>query len=321
MRVVVTGASGFVGTHLVRGLAEAYPEARVVAADRDPETPAIAAFWAPIRSQIETASLDVADRHSVNALMEKAEPTHVVHAAALTPTPEEENDDPARIVAVNVGGTLAVMDAATRRPSIRRVVTVSSGAVYGRDQSFAQAISEDTPPMPHMLYGITKVASESITVRLGELRGVSAASVRLASVYGSMERATSTRHRTSVVHRLAHAHGPMTVSAHDIVRDWVHADDVAIAVGRLLTDEPLQWNLFHIGGGEPVGWRRIVGIFQSAGRPISWASADERADIRVLAEDARPVFSIARIAAQTGFIPRSIEDGISAMIRPEKVSA
>ena len=110
------------------------------------------------------------------------------------------------------------------------------------------------------------------------LRGVSTASVRLASVYGEMERPTrpATARASSIACSLD---GPVTVSGEDIVRDWVHADDVALAVARLLTDEPYRLQLFHIGGGEPVGWRRIVDVFRRSGWPIASAPTSDAADI------------------------------------------
>lgn len=321
MRILVTGAAGFVGGHIARGLAQAYPDARLIAADLSAPPQDILACWHPYGGRITTCLLDVADRGAVEDCMVGAEPTHVVHAAAVTPTAEQERDAPGRIIEVNIGGTLAVLDTAMRMPGIRRIVTVSSGAVFGRFQTLAEPVDEDAPAVPDMLYGITKLASEGITSRLGALRGISTASIRLGSVYGDLERTTTTRHRTSLVHRLANATGPLVVSSRDIVRDWVHADDVAAAVAGLLADRPLRWNLYHVGGGEGVGWRRIVEIFRRAGRPVAWSGVGMPADIEVGEQDARPVFCIDRIRAETAFRPRSIEAGVMGLIEQTKASA
>jgi nucleoside-diphosphate-sugar epimerase len=265
--------------------------------------------------------LDVTDRREIDRVMAKGTPSHVVHAAALTPTIEEENAEPDEIIGVNIGGTTAIVDAATRLPGIHRIVFMSSGAVYASHQRLPEKVDEVVPPTPDMLYGIAKLAGEGVTSRLGDLRGVSTVSVRLASVYGEMERATSSRHRTSLIHRLATSDRAVTVSSDDIIRDWVHADDVALAVAGLLADGPLRWRLFHVGGGEPVGWRRIVDIFKRADWPLSYITEPDAADIRVGAEDTRPIFSIARITAQTGYKPRSIEDGLAGLIEQGKASA
>jgi nucleoside-diphosphate-sugar epimerase len=314
MRILVTGAAGFVGSHLVRGLTQAYPRACLIAADLAAAPVAPDGGAQPDPGQITICRLDVADRSAVEDCVTRVRPTHVVHAAAVTPTVAQERDTPGRIVDVNVGGTLAILDAATRSPDIRRIVTVSSAAVFGRGQALDEPVGEDAPAVPDMLYGITKLASEGITSRLGTLRGISTASVRLASVYGDLERMTHTRHRTSFIHRLAGASGPLTVSPRDVVRDWVHGDDVAAAIAGLLVERPLRWNLYHLGGGEAVGLRRIVEILQRAGRPVTWAGAGDEADIEVSALDVRPVLHIDRIRAETGLQPRPIERGITDLI-------
>jgi nucleoside-diphosphate-sugar epimerase len=258
--------------------------------------------------------LDVTDLNAIAAVFGSFAPTHVVHAAALTPSPQQETEEPARIVDVNVGGTTAVVDAATRLRDLRRLVVVSSGGVWGASQGLDGPLDEDIVPRPETLYGITKMAAEGIALRLGALRSASVVAVRLASVYGTMERPTGARQRISLVHRLVSHPGPVTASTADIVRDWIHADDVAAAVSSLLTTSVLRSNLYNIGSGEPVGWRRIVEAVRVAGRPVRWAEGDEPADVAATPADVRPVFSIARLIADTKFRPRSIEAGISDLL-------
>ncbi|WP_210483839.1 NAD-dependent epimerase/dehydratase family protein [Microvirga antarctica] len=320
MKILVTGACGFLGAHLIRGLAEAFPKARILATDMAPPGSDVLAYWGASSDRIEPTVLDVTDKVAVATVLERFQPTEIVHAAALTPTPEMESENPSAVVDVNIGGTLAIVDAGTRLRCLRRIVVVSSAAVLGPAASYDAPVGEDVILNPTMLYGVTKVAAEGIALRLGEIRDVSTIAVRLASVYGAMERQTATRHRTSLVHRLAMAQPETAVSPQEVVRDWVHADDVAIGIAALIKAPALEHRIYNIGGGEPVGWRRLVGIFRAHGRGLPWANGGT-AEIDVIASDARPVFSIERISGAVGFRPRSIEDGIAEVLANTQVRA
>jgi nucleoside-diphosphate-sugar epimerase len=312
MRLLITGAGGFLGAHLVRGIAAAMPRAQILATDAAmPPEPMVAAFWSPFAARIETTALDVTDAAAVRALVAAFVPDHVVHAAALTPTAEQEDADPARIMAVNIDGVLHIIDAATRVAVVRRVILISSSTVFGPGSGGLAA--EMSPACPATLYGVTKLAAEGIARRLGELRGISVVATRLAGVYGAMERATASRPRPSHIHRLAATASP-SVSTLDVVRDYVHADDVAGAIGKLLAAPALAHALYHVGGGEPVGWRRLVAAFRAAGRDSRDALPGEEPDISMEAGDARPVMSIARLQGELGFAPRSIEAGVMSLV-------
>jgi nucleoside-diphosphate-sugar epimerase len=321
MRVLVTGAGGFVGASAVRTLAEADPAVRIVAADAAAPDGAAAAHWAPVADRVETAALDVRDRAAVRALVEASAPTHVVHLAAVTPSPEEERADPLRVLDVNLGGAFNVLDAATSRPGVRRVPCFGSTAIFGGARSLPDPIEEETPAAPAVLYGMTKAALETIVPRFGQLRGVETACLRLAAVYGPLERPTGSRTsaRMSQIRRLVEAlaaRRPVSVHGPDALRDWTHGDDVAGAIAALVLANRMSHGVYNVSCGVPVGWHGVQAAFAARGLEIAQAPTAEAADVAMSAAEGRPPMSIARIADDAGWRPRypRFEDGLDATL-------
>ncbi len=155
------------------------------------------------------------------------------------------------------------------RPGSDASILVSSGAVLRPGPGPAAVPSTRTsPPVPDMLYGITKLAAEGIASRLGELRGVSVLTVRLASVYGAMER----RDR----HAPPHEPHPSPRDAR-MDRSPSRGEDIVAGLGAcrrrsdrgrasLLTRRALATADFSMSA-EASRWAggRIVEVFQGAG--------------------------------------------------------
>lgn len=302
MTVLVTGAAGFVGAHCVRVLARRAP---VIAADLAPPDAAVREFWSG-GCDVACETIDVADTAAVHRLIARTRPSHVVHAAALTPTPEEERTQCARIVAVNVGGAANVLQAAAATGGVLRVLAFSSGAIYGLGPDLPTPLAEAAAPAPGTLYATTKVAVEGIARRMGALAGLSTVAVRVASAYGRMERPTASRRRMSPVHLLAAALAggvSLRVAGPNVARDYVHADDVGAAVAALLFADRLGHDVYNISSGVATGWHELIEMFAARGLDMRWTEDAPAADIAAGAGDARPPLDIARLAADTGFRP------------------
>ncbi len=215
MTLLITGATGFVMSVLGRYWLDADPQARLVVLDSAPLDAAASRYFAPVKDRMQVLVADVTRPETWRDAVTGSEITHIVHGATITPLSrgtaaeakrEPEADNPARIIEVNVMGTVAVLDWARTLPKLKRVIYVSSGAVYkhhGPDRP-GEPLPEDGYVMPRRLYGISKLASELITERYGDLFGLSIASVRPSSVYGTMDRVTASRNFRHVPNRLAH---------------------------------------------------------------------------------------------------------------------
>jgi UDP-glucose 4-epimerase len=257
--------------------------------------------------------------------------THVVHGATVTPISrgtatqarvEPEADSPGRIIDVNVMGTVAMLDWARTQPRMQRFIYVSSGAVYlnhGPNRP-GEPLPEDGYVMPRRLYGISKLASELIADRYQALFGLSTASVRPSSVYGTMDRVTPSRSHRHVPNRIAQfaldGVRRVKVNTLDAVGDYVHSEDVARAIIGLLLAPQLRYASYNVAAGETA----------SIGEMVRWAAekvpgfgaevvSPSEADIlqdASLKDGMWGAYDISRIEAETGWKPRSTREALHA---------
>jgi len=215
LRILVTGASGFVGANLVEALRARNHEV--------------------IEFSLEKGG-DVTDTGLLERLMREQRIEAVWHGAAITAGAEREKREASRIVEVNTLATIRALEAAARA-GVRRFVYPSSTAVYGETAFLgAGSVGEDEPLRPLNLYGISKVAAEGAVLRLGPALGVEACAGRINAVFGPHERDTGLRDTLSPHLQMAAMarEGREAVLARGAERDWVYARDVAQAFVRML---------------------------------------------------------------------------------------
>jgi UDP-glucose 4-epimerase len=239
----------------------------------------------------------------------------VVHAAAVTPTPEFEARDPQRVVAANLLGTLEVLRYA-RQAGARRFVYVSSSGVYGETDP-ASPLRESHPVQRTTLYAMTKYAGEQV-VAANAGKGLEAASVRIAAPYGPMERPTGSRTVMSVIHalvRTAVAGETVRLAGADVARDWTHAADIAQAIRLLLEAPALAHPCYNVSSGVAIPLRCAADALARIAPPFSWQPAPPgEASIDGARASRRGPLDIARIRA-VGFAPRyGLDDGLKETI-------
>jgi UDP-glucose 4-epimerase len=333
MTLLVTGATGFVMSVLAHEWLESYPDERVIVLDAAVLDEAAQRYFAPYRDRIQVLTADITRPDTwVSSLTEPV--SHVVHGATVTPLSrgtaaearrEPEAENPRRIIDVNVMGTVALLDWVRSLPQPPRFIYVSSGAVYkheGPDRP-GEPLPEDGYVMPRRLYGISKLASELITERYGELFGLSTCSVRPSSVYGTMDRVTASRNYRHVPNRIAHmAVGGVKrvrVNTLSAVGDYIHVEDAARAIIALLRAPSLRYGTYNIAQG----------LTTTIGELIAWAaektpgfhaelSADADADIlqdATLRAGMWGAYDISRIFAETGWRPRPVREALHAYMQ------
>jgi nucleoside-diphosphate-sugar epimerase len=227
MRILLTGACGFVGMNLVAALRARSHEV--------------------IEFSLETGG-DVTDTPLLENLMRERRIEAVWHGAAITAGAQREKREASRILEVNTLATVRALEAAARA-GVRRFVYPSSSAVYGATAFEGEGpVREDEPPRPLNLYGISKLAAERAVLHLGPALGVEVATGRINAVFGPWERDTGLRDTLSPHLQMAGLarEGKEAVLARGAERDWIYAPDAADAFVRMLeapTLAPLAMNV------------------------------------------------------------------------------
>ena len=247
----MTGGSGFIGTAVTSALASAdHPVASI---DLAAPPRAAAAEW---------LGLDVRDVAALSEALARLAPAAVIHLAAL-PTVTAYGPEALEAQSVNVGGTVAVLEAC-RRAGVPRVVLASSAAIYG--DAGAEAIPEDRSPAPRSAYGASKVSAEAYAWAYARSTGLEVTVLRPATVFGPGQR-PSPEGAACAAFAAALARGRQATIFGDgeQTRDYVYVHDAAAAfVAAALS--PRSGRAYNVGTGERVSIRALYrGLADAAG--------------------------------------------------------
>ena len=293
--VVVTGATGFLGSHIALALAAAGAE--VVGAVRTPEKGA----WLERRG-VRLVAADLTDKASLTAAFRGA------HAIVSNAAMGGHDDDLAAYERVNCQGVRDLFDAA-REASVSRVVHISSTAVY-RTRLFAK-MTEDaegydpdkrrfnwSDATTNWRYTRTKTLSERIAWERARAHGIALTTLRPGPIYGSRDVKATAHLRASLLeHRLK------TVPTVGV--PWVHAGDVANAVVAALANPASEGKAYNIAGPAVSQYR-----FMRA-RRAALAAGGER--VAFLLPVPLPVwvrYDTSAAERDLGFTSRPLEEGV-----------
>jgi UDP-glucuronate decarboxylase len=242
MRVLVTGAAGFIGSHVTRRIVE--DGHAVWAAIRPSES---ADRLAHVRERLTVVELDLRDASAMQNLVFAARPDCAIHLAWYTV--------PGRYWTANQNLDCVTMTLALARAlaaaGCSRLVAAGSCAEYDWDYGY---LSEDTTPLkPRGLYGVCKNAVREILQVFCMQAGIQFAWTRFFYLYGP----TEAKERLVPHVILALLKGERaSCSNGERIRDFLHVDDVASAVWAVSRSD--LSGPVNIGSGEPVKIRTIV---------------------------------------------------------------
>lgn len=242
MKVLLTGACGFIGSHVLDRLLAANHEVLGVDALEPRVHPTgVKPPWWPDRVELVVTTVDKVPYWAL------AEADVVIHLAAQVGVADSMTD-PARYVEQNSLQTTVLLNdlrTALARGNLRRLIVASSMSVYGAG---GMLVREDAPCVPASVYGLTKYDQERLCLLWGAQHRVETVALRFFNVYGPRQALTNPY--TGVLANFAQAllagQAPIVFEDGGQTRDFVYVSDVADAVVRVATMEAPIFGAYNV---------------------------------------------------------------------------
>lgn len=308
MNVLVTGAAGFIGSHLCQRLvAEGN---RVIGLDNlDP-------FYDPAIKRRNLKELrdskrftfvegDIRDVSCVEGVIKQGQTDCVVHLAARAGV-RPSIEDPVRYADVNVNGTAVVLEAA-RKYGIQKFIFASSSSVYGNNPRvpFSETDPVDNPISP---YAATKKAGELLCHTYSHLYDMDITCLRFFTVYGPRQRPDLAIHKFT---RLIEAGKPIPVYGDgSMERDFTYIDDILDGVMAAI-DKCRGYAIYNLGESRPVRLDVLIGEIEKA---LGKKAVQNRLPMQP-GDVSRTCADMTRAARELGYQPKTeLRDGLARFV-------
>jgi UDP-glucose 4-epimerase len=252
---LVTGGSGFIGSHLVDSLLAQGRRVRVLdnfAVGRRSNLKQHEG-----NARLEVIEADVADMSAVDAACAGIERVfHLAARADIVPSIQQ----PQEYFRANVDGTFAVLEAA-RRHGVKRLVYTASSSCYGIPQKYPTP--ESSPPDARYPYALTKYLGEQLALHWAQVYKLPIVSIRLFNVYGPRARTSGTYGAVFGVFlaQLLNKQPLTIVGDGEQTRDFTFVSDVVNAF--LTVADSTKTGAYNVGSGKPVSVNELVRLLGS----------------------------------------------------------
>ena len=252
MKLLVTGGSGFIGSHLLQLLVQ----------DADIETVVLdnlsSGSYSHVPGSIRLVEGDICDKN-IDELFAAEHFDAVIHLAAQTMVPyslEHPDED----CNTNLMGIINILECC-RKHGVKSVVFSSSAAIYGDNLNVP--LKESERPLPTSFYGLTKMASEHYLRLYHDLYGINTTVLRFANVYGERQGEGGEGGVISIFCKLLAAGKPVTVFGNgEQTRDFVYAGDIAKALLKAVSLE--GHHTINISTQEETSLNQLLEAFRKA---------------------------------------------------------
>ena len=309
IKILITGASGFIGRNLSFYLCANNPNDEIIATDI-----VVNDIYQNVRSNLQFECMDILVPEQIRIVFNKHKPDIVVHLAAIASVSPEINE--ADIVSTNITGTINILHACVAN-DVKRFVLASSVAVYGNSYKLPLNITDATSILTS-LYGISKLACEHCTKLYSDNYGLQSVILRLSNVYGPTDNSSYGRVVTQFMCKLIYNKSPYIYGDGSQTRDFIYIADVIKAIANVVNNERIADKIFNIASGESISinelFNKIKSITHATANPVYF-------DAR-LGDINRISLDIEATIADLGWRPEtSLDDGLKQTYNLQLVHA
>lgn len=314
MPILVTGAAGFIGSHVCLRLLEHGEE--VIGVDNfnayyDPALKRARLRWLAAHRNFSCVEGDVAEPGFLDAAVAGKAISKIVHLAAQAGV-RYSLDNPRAYARSNVSGHLEVLELCQALGTVEHLVYASSSSVYGGSKKVPFS-EEDPVDHPVSLYAATKIADELMSEAYAHLYGIAQTGLRYFTVYGPWGRPDMAYWLFT---RAILARQPIRVfNRGDLWRDFTYIDDVVTATVKILDRPPAgrvpPHRIYNIGHNSPEHLGRFIDMLEE----LLGVPAIRRYEPMQPGDVEQTFADITRLRDDFGFAPTiSLADGLESFI-------
>ncbi len=294
-RVLVLGATGFIGREITRRLLQDGAYVRGTAR-RMPTKNA--------SDYLIGSELLIGNVENVQFLDEALKNIDYVVYAIGGSLPAVSNQEPLRTITGALNVLLTLLDALRRLPGVGLTFLSSGGTVYGNAKS--SPVDEDSPCHPITAYGISKLTAEHFLGMYSALYDIPVTILRVANAYGPAQASNRGQGIIAVLLQSAYSGTPINIYGDgSVVRDYIHVEDVAYAVVEIMKRNSSGMTL-NVASGTGHSIRQLIELTEDiTGTDISINWLEERTfDVKEI------VLDTFRIRSLLDWMPVCLEDGL-----------
>lgn len=302
--VVVSGAGGFIGSHLAERLvAEGARVRALLRYTSRGQRGCLALLPEGVIDAIDVTFGDVRDFDAVREIVRGADA--VFHLAALIGIPYSY-EHPQEVIDTNIIGTSNVLLAAREAGTLERVVLTSTSEVYG--SAVRVPMDEEHPLSAQSPYSATKIAADALGLSFYRSFGLPVVVVRPFNAYGARQ---SARAVIPTIIAQALAGGPLRLGALDTTRDFTYVTDTATGFVAVAAADGAVGEIVNLGAGDEVSIRDVVArVGAIVGRDLG-VEGDEQRMRPARSEVTRLLSDSSKARRVAGWRPEvSFDDGL-----------